>query len=39
MLSESAGVLFVSAFSLSVSLKLILLQPLETISIQMCYVF
>ena len=35
---ESALVLFESAFSLWVSLKLILLQPLEMISIQMCHV-
>ena len=37
ILSESAGVLFKGAFSLWGSLKLILLQALETISIWMCH--
>ena len=38
ILSESARVLFEEAFSLWVSLTLILKQLLETISIQMCHV-
>ena len=38
ILSESAGILFEGAFSLWVSLKLILLQPLETIPIWVCHV-
>ena len=38
ILSESAGILFEGAFSLWVSLKLILLQPLKTIPIWVCHV-
>ena len=38
ILSKSAGVLYEGAFSLLVSLKLILLQLLETVSIRMCHV-
>ena len=38
ILSKSAGVLYEGAFFLLVSLKLILLQLLETVSIRMCHV-
>ena len=38
ILSKSAGVLYEGAFFLLVSLKLILLQLLETVSLRMCHV-